>query len=43
MPALGRPLARDNREISLRDAFEPDGGRQRLLGLTERHARAMPR
>jgi Family of unknown function (DUF6086) len=42
VPALGRPIARDNRDISLRDAFDPDGDRQRLLGLAESHARAMP-
>ncbi|WP_243709789.1 DUF6086 family protein [Micromonospora sp. 15K316] len=44
VPALGRPIARDNRDVSLnRDAFDPDGDRQRLLDLAERHARAMPR
>ncbi|MEU4717123.1 DUF6086 family protein [Micromonospora purpureochromogenes] len=41
--ALGRPIARDNQDVSLnRDAFDPDGDRQRLLGLAESHARAMP-
>jgi hypothetical protein len=43
VPALGQPIARDNRDISLnRDAFDPDGDRQRLLGLADSHARAMP-
>jgi hypothetical protein len=43
VPALRRPIARDNRDISInRDAFDPDGDRQRLLALAERHAQAMP-
>jgi hypothetical protein len=42
VPALGRPIARDDRDISRRDAFDPNGARQRLQGLAEDHARAMP-
>ncbi|MEU0558176.1 DUF6086 family protein [Dactylosporangium sp. NPDC006015] len=44
VPALARPVARDNRDISLnRDAFDPGGERQRLLTLAEHHEQAMPR
>jgi hypothetical protein len=44
VPALRQTITRDNRDVSLnRDAFDPDGDRQRLLRLAERHARAMPR
>jgi hypothetical protein len=43
VPALGQQAARGNRDISLNhDAFDPDGDRERLLGLIESHARAMP-
>ncbi|MFF3855555.1 DUF6086 family protein [Micromonospora sp. NPDC002575] len=43
VPALRRPIPRDNRDVSLnRDGFDPDGDRQRLLNLAESHARAMP-
>lgn len=43
VPALGPSIARDSRDISInRDAFDPNGDRQRLLGLAEGHARAMP-
>jgi hypothetical protein len=43
VPALGQPIARDNRNLSVSgDAFDPDGDRQRLLGRAGSHARAMP-
>ncbi|WP_243709371.1 DUF6086 family protein [Micromonospora sp. 15K316] len=40
LPALERQIARGSRDVSLnRDVFDPDGDRQRLLNLAERHAR----
>ncbi|MFG1843470.1 DUF6086 family protein [Micromonospora sp. NPDC049175] len=42
VPALDQPVTRASRDISLRDAFDPDADRQRLLSLAVSHAMAMP-
>ncbi|MFF0155332.1 DUF6086 family protein [Micromonospora sp. NPDC005203] len=42
VPALDQPVTRASRDISLRDAFDPDADRQRLLSLAASHAMAMP-
>jgi uncharacterized protein DUF6086 len=43
VPALKRPIPRDNRDISLnRDAYDPDNDRNRLLVLAKHHAQSMP-
>lgn len=43
VPNLNESAERDNRDVSLnRDSFDPNVDRQRLLDLTESHARVMP-